>query len=38
VNVVIGLVLGTVALIAIIAVVAGLLFLIQLVLKASESR
>ena len=37
-NVVIGLVLGTVALIAIIAVVAGLLFLIQLVLKASESR
>jgi hypothetical protein len=38
VNVVIGLVLGTVALVAIIALVAGLLFLIQLVLKASESR
>ena len=37
-NVVIGLVLGTVALVAIIALVAGLLFLIQLVLKASESR
>jgi hypothetical protein len=37
-NIVIGLVLGTVALVAIIVVVAGLLFLIQLVLKASESR
>jgi hypothetical protein len=37
-NIVIGLVLGTVALVAIIVLVAGLLFLIQLVLKASESR
>jgi hypothetical protein len=37
-NIVIGLVLGTVALVAIIALVAGLLFLIQFVLKASESR